>query len=48
MTVYRKAIEDALKEPVKVVEITSEKEFIYLDKQNGKWKLTITKSLLQK
>lgn len=48
MTPYRQAIESILSSPVKVVTVDSEKEFIHLDQHKGTWRLTITKSLVQK
>lgn len=44
--IYREALERILSEPVKVVTVDSEKEFIHLDKEKNGWRLIITKGLL--
>ena len=47
MPSYRKAIETILSEPVKLVIVDSEKEFIHLDKTDKGWILTMTKGLVE-
>lgn len=49
MSEYRKVIEKVLLDKLKVIVVDVDMEFIHLDKsKKGDWRLTITKSLLDK